>query len=74
MTADTPPRIVADHALHPAYLKEHASGCAGCYTPLSALELYAQAFEAAGPLNRLAGFASSFGADFYGFPRNSRCV
>ena len=60
-----------DSAPHPAHLKEHASGCAGCYTALSALELYAEAFEAAGALDKLEGFASFFGADFYGLPRNS---
>lgn len=60
-----------DSAPHPAHLKEHASGCAGCYTALTALELYAEAFEAAGALDRLEGFASFFGADFYGLPRNS---
>ena len=59
-----------DSAPHPAHLKEHASGCAGCYTALSALELYAEAFEAAGALDKLEGFASFFGADFYGLPRN----
>ncbi len=60
-----------DSAPHPAHLKEHASGCAGCYTALTALELYAEAFEAAGALDSLEGFASFFGADFYGLPRNS---
>ncbi|MDO5693377.1 MAG: dihydroorotase [Pseudomonadota bacterium] len=60
-----------DSAPHPAHLKEHASGCAGCYTALTALELYAEAFEAAGALDKLEGFASFFGADFYGLPRNS---
>ena len=59
-----------DSAPHPAQLKEHASGCAGCYTALSALELYAEAFEAAGALDKLEGFASFHGADFYGLPRN----
>jgi dihydroorotase len=59
-----------DSAPHPAVLKEHASGCAGCYTAFSALELYAEAFEAAGCLERLEGFASDFGADFYRLPRN----
>ncbi len=63
-----------DSAPHPAHLKEHASGCAGCYTALSALELYAEAFEAAGALDRLEGFASFYGADFYGLPRNSERV
>ena len=59
-----------DSAPHPAHLKEHASGCAGCYTAHAALELYAEAFDAAGALNRLEGFASFHGADFYGLPRN----
>jgi dihydroorotase len=59
-----------DSAPHAAALKEHASGCAGCYTALHALELYAQAFDAAGRLDRLEGFASFAGADFYGLPRN----
>jgi dihydroorotase len=63
-----------DSAPHPAQLKEHASGCAGCYTALSALELYAQAFEAAGALDKLEGFASFHGPDFYGLPRNSGTV
>ena len=63
-----------DSAPHAAHLKEHASGCAGCYTALSALELYAQAFDAAGALDRLEGFASRFGADFYGLPRNTGTV
>jgi len=59
-----------DSAPHAAALKEHAAACAGCYTALAALELYAQAFEAAGALDRLEGFASFHGADFYGLPRN----
>ena len=59
-----------DSAPHAAVLKEHAAACAGCYTALSALELYAQAFEAAGALDKLEGFASFHGADFYGLPRN----
>jgi dihydroorotase len=63
-----------DSAPHPAPLKEHASGCAGCYTALSALELYAEAFEAAGALDRLEAFASFHGADFYGLPRNRGTV
>ena len=60
-----------DSAPHPAHLKEHSSGCAGCYTALSAIELYAEAFEAAGALERLEGFASFHGPDFYGLPRNT---
>ena len=60
-----------DSAPHPAHLKEHASGCAGCYTAHAAMELYAQAFDAAGALDQLEGFASFYGADFYGLPRNT---
>ena len=60
-----------DSAPHPAHLKEHAVGCAGCYTAHAAVELYAKAFEAAGALDKLEGFASHFGADFYGLPRNT---
>jgi dihydroorotase len=59
-----------DSAPHPAVLKEHALGCAGCYTALSALELYAEAFDSVGAIDKLEGFASFFGADFYGLPRN----
>jgi dihydroorotase len=60
-----------DSAPHPAVLKEHALGCAGCYTALSAMELYAEAFDNAGALDKLEGFASFHGADFYGLPRNT---
>ncbi len=60
-----------DSAPHPAHLKEHACGCAGCYTAHAALELYAQAFEAAGALDRLEAFASFHGPDFHGLPRNT---
>ena len=63
-----------DSAPHPAHLKEHASGCAGCYTAFSAMELYAQAFDAAGALDKLEGFASLYGADFYGLPRNAGTI
>ncbi len=63
-----------DSAPHPAHLKEHASGCAGCYTALSAIELYAEAFDAVGKLDRLEGFASFHGADFYGLPRNQGSI
>jgi dihydroorotase len=59
-----------DSAPHPAHLKEHATGCAGCYTAHAAMELYAEAFDAAGALDKLEGFASFHGADFYGLPRN----
>ncbi len=60
-----------DSAPHPKGLKEHACGCAGCYTALHAMELYAQAFEEAGVLDKLEAFASFYGADFYGLPRNT---
>ena len=60
-----------DSAPHAAHLKEHASGCAGCYTAPAAMELYAEAFDAAGALDKLEGFASFHGADFYGLPRNT---
>jgi len=60
-----------DSAPHPAQLKEHATGCAGCYTAHAAMELYAEAFEAAGALGQLEAFASFNGADFYGLPRNT---
>ncbi|MEO8278200.1 MAG: dihydroorotase [Ideonella sp.] len=63
-----------DSAPHAAHLKEHASGCAGCYTAASALELYAQAFEQAGALDRLEAFASFNGPAFYGLPRNRGTV
>ncbi len=63
-----------DSAPHPTHLKEHASGCAGCYTAFSAMELYAQAFDAAGALDKLEGFASFHGADFYGLPRNQVAI
>jgi dihydroorotase len=63
-----------DSAPHATHLKEHASGCAGCYTALSALELYAEAFEAAGALDKLEGFASFHGPAFYGLPRNAGTV
>ncbi len=63
-----------DSAPHPAHLKEHATGCAGCYTALSALELYAEAFDAAGALDKLEGFASVHGPAFYGLPRNAGTV
>jgi dihydroorotase len=63
-----------DSAPHAAHLKEHAGGHAGCYTALTALELYAEAFEAAGALDQLEGFASFHGADFYGLPRNTGTI
>jgi len=63
-----------DSAPHARETKENACGCAGCYTAPHALALYAEAFESAGALDRLEGFASFFGADFYGLPRNRDTV
>lgn len=60
-----------DSAPHAARLKAHAAACAGCYTAPHAMELYATAFDAAGALDRLEGFASSFGPAFYGLPVNA---
>jgi len=59
-----------DSAPHARGAKEHACGCAGCYSAPVAMGLYAEAFEDAGSLDRLEGFASWFGADFYRLPRN----
>jgi len=63
-----------DSAPHARSTKENACGCAGIYSAHAALELYAEAFEAAGALDKLEGFASHFGADFYGLPRNTARV
>jgi dihydroorotase len=63
-----------DSAPHPAHLKEHASGCAGCYTAHAALEMYAEAFDSVGKLAQLEAFASFNGADFYGLPRNTGSI
>jgi dihydroorotase len=63
-----------DSAPHPKGLKEHACGCAGCYTALHAMELYAEAFDQAGALDKLEAFASFNGPAFYGLPRNSGSV
>lgn len=63
-----------DSAPHAAHLKEHAVGCAGCYTAHAAMELYAAAFDSVGKMDKLEGFASFFGADFYGLPRNTGTI
>ena len=63
-----------DSAPHAAQLKEHAVGCAGCYTALSALELYAEAFDGVGALDKFEAFASINGPAFYGLPRNTGTV
>ena len=59
-----------DSAPHAKDKKEAACGCAGSYTAYAAIELYAEAFDAANALDKLEGFASHYGADFYGLPRN----
>lgn len=59
-----------DSAPHATVVKEHAIGCAGCYTAHAAIELYAHAFDLAGALDKLEAFASFHGPDFYGLPRN----
>jgi dihydroorotase len=63
-----------DSAPHAKNDKESDCGCAGCYTALHALELYATAFERAGALDKLEGFASHFGPDFYRLPRNNGTI
>jgi dihydroorotase len=63
-----------DSAPHLSHTKENACGCAGCYSAYGAIELYAQAFEQAGALNKLEGFASCYGADFYKLPRNTQTI
>ncbi len=63
-----------DSAPHLTNLKENSCGCAGCYSAFAALEFYAEAFEKANALNKLEGFASFYGADFYGLSRNVETV
>lgn len=63
-----------DSAPHSRHAKESACGCAGMYTAHAAIELYAEAFEQAGALDRLEGFASFFGPDFYGLARNKDTI
>lgn len=63
-----------DSAPHPRGAKESSCGCAGIYTAHAAIELYAEVFEKAGALDKLEAFASFFGADFYGLPRNREFV
>ena len=60
-----------DSAPHAQHTKETACGCAGIYTAHTAIELYAEAFERLGALDKLEGFASFYGADFYRLPRNT---
>lgn len=63
-----------DSAPHAVSKKETACGCAGIYTAHAALPLYAEVFDAANALDKLEGFASFFGADFYGLPRNAETL
>ncbi|MFI4952720.1 MAG: dihydroorotase [Burkholderiales bacterium] len=63
-----------DSAPHARHAKESACGCAGCFSAHAALELYAEAFDAAGALDKLEAFASFHGADFYGLPRNAGTI
>jgi dihydroorotase len=63
-----------DSAPHDRAAKENACGCAGMFTAHAAIELYAEAFESVGRLDRLEGFASHFGADFYGLPRHQDSI
>jgi dihydroorotase len=63
-----------DSAPHAQHTKENSCGCAGCYSAHTAIELYAEAFEQAGALDKLEGFASFYGADFYGLPRNKETI
>jgi dihydroorotase len=63
-----------DSAPHEQSTKENACGCAGMFTAHAAIELYAEAFESVGRLDRLEGFAGHFGADFYGLPRHTDSI
>jgi len=63
-----------DSAPHAKSAKESACGCAGMYTAYTAIEFYAEAFEQAGALDKLEGFSSFYGADFYGLPRNTGSI
>ncbi len=63
-----------DSAPHAKHRKENACGCAGCYSAWSAIELYAQVFDELGALDKLEGFASHYGADFYKLPRNTGTI
>ena len=74
-TSDSPRFFLgSDSAPHAKGLKENACGCAGCYTAVHALELYATAFERAQKIEKLEAFASFRGPDFYGLPRNTGTV
>ncbi|MBS3804225.1 MAG: amidohydrolase family protein, partial [Oleiphilaceae bacterium] len=74
ISGDTRFFLGTDSAPHARHHKEAACGCAGCYSAFSAIELYAEAFEELGVLNKLEAFASFNGADFYGRPRNTDTI
>ncbi|MBW4484039.1 MAG: dihydroorotase [Tildeniella torsiva UHER 1998/13D] len=63
-----------DSAPHPRSGKESSCGCAGCFSALHALELYAEVFESVGAIDKLEAFASFYGPDFYQLPRNTTQV
>ena len=63
-----------DSAPHPKHAKENACGCAGMFSAITAIELYAEVFEKAGALDKLEAFASQNGARFYGLPQNSKII
>lgn len=74
-TSDDPRFFLGtDSAPHARHTKEHACGCAGIFSAHAAIELYAEAFERAGRLDRLQSFAAERGADFYGLPRNTDVI
>jgi dihydroorotase len=74
-TSDDPRFFLGtDSAPHARHTKEAPCGCAGIYSAHAAIELYAEAFEQAGRLERLEAFASERGADFYALPRNTETI
>ena len=74
-TSGSPKFFLGTDSAPPArHTKENACGCAGVFSAHAGIELYAEAFEQAGALARLEGFASHFGADFYGLPRNRGAI
>jgi dihydroorotase len=74
-TSDDPRFFLGtDSAPHARHTKEAPCGCAGIFSAHAAIELYAEAFEEAGRLDRLESFASERGADFYGLPRNQQTI
>ena len=74
MSGDPKFFLGTDSAPHARHTKETTCGCAGIYTAHAVIELYAEAFEAAGALHRLESFASRHGPAFYGLPINERRI